>query len=222
MAEATHYDTLGVEKDADPKTIKKAWRRKASKAHTDRDGGDHGQMVAVNRAYETLGDPEKRARYDRTGEDAPAPSLDSKAMDAVMQIVMAMIDQAPDHEDVVTLARRHMQRSISEFNAKRKEGERQAEKLEKKRKRLTHKGKKVERNFLDDLLAQRISQIRQGFAGVDEAISVFTRGVELLEDYAYRADDPPPPQSDSAIFRVYADQLNQGQSQSGLWAGFGK
>lgn len=74
MAGATHYDTLGVEKDADAETIKKAWRRKASKAHTDRGGGDHGQMVALNRAHEVLSDPEKRARYDQTGEDGPGPA----------------------------------------------------------------------------------------------------------------------------------------------------
>lgn len=145
---------------------------------------------------------------------APAQPLDSKAMDAVMQIVMAMIDQAPDHEDVIVLARRHMQRSVSEFDAKRKESERQIAKLEKRRTRLTHKGKKVERNFLDDLLTQRISQIRQGFAGIEEAISVFTRGLELLEDYAYKANTPPA--SPSGIF---TDQLQAlyGQQQQGRW-----
>lgn len=218
-AEATHYDTLGVAKDADSAAIKKAWRSKASKAHTDREGGDHSQMVAVNRAYEVLSDPEKRARYDQTGQDGPAQSLDSKAVDAVMQIVMAMIDQAPDHEDVIALARRHMERSMSEFRSKRTSHERQIEKMEKKRKRLTHKGKKIQRNFLDDLLSQKIVQYQQGFTGIDEAIEVFTRGLELLEDYAYKADSPPQQNVfNSALADLYARQ----QTQSVFWTGGGK
>lgn len=181
----SHYETLGVAKDADMPTIKKAWRRKASKAHTDRGGGDHTQMVAVNRAYETLSDRKKRARYDQTGDDRPIHSLDAKAMELIMQVFGQMLDQAHDTQDVIGLTRHQLRTTLSEIETKRVNTGRQIEALERKRKRLGHKGEKVERNFLDDLIAQRIAQLNHAAEQMGEAISTFKRGIELLDDYTY-------------------------------------
>mmetsp|Transcript_7276 Transcript_7276/g.17783 ORF Transcript_7276/g.17783 Transcript_7276/m.17783 type:complete len:420 (-) Transcript_7276:292-1551(-) len=60
------YETLGVEKDADAKDIKKAYRKAAIKHHPDK-GGDEQVFKEVNAAYEVLSDPEKRAKYDKYG-----------------------------------------------------------------------------------------------------------------------------------------------------------
>ena len=49
----THYDTLGVPKDADAATIKRAFKKKAAKAHPDR-GGDSGAMAEVNAVRDRL------------------------------------------------------------------------------------------------------------------------------------------------------------------------
>jgi curved DNA-binding protein CbpA len=196
-----HYETLGVAKDADMMAIKKAWRRKASKAHTDRRGGDHSQMVALNRAYETLSDPEKRSRYDQTGEDKPAPSPDSQAMELIMQVFGQMVDQAPDHEDVIALTRSNLERTLSEVGQKQKIAARQAETLEKKRKRLKHKAKKTERNFLDDLIVQRIDQLKKSAAHMAEGTALFTRALERLDDYTYKAEKQP--ETSSGLWSAY-------------------
>jgi curved DNA-binding protein len=69
-----YYEVLGVPRGADPGAIKKAYRRLALKWHPDRHG-DEGRAAAevqfkrLNEAYEVLSDPEKRARYDRFGEN---------------------------------------------------------------------------------------------------------------------------------------------------------
>ncbi len=69
------YDTLGVPRDAKPRDIKQAYRRRATAAHPDKGGSDE-ELQAINLAYETLSDPEKRARYDATGEvDAAAATM---------------------------------------------------------------------------------------------------------------------------------------------------
>eukprot|EP00536_Pseudo-nitzschia_multiseries_P005043 jgi/Psemu1/318547/estExt_fgenesh1_pm.C_910003 len=60
------YETLEVEKDADQKAIKKAYRKMAIKHHPDK-GGDEHTFKEVNAAYEILSDPEKRAKYDKYG-----------------------------------------------------------------------------------------------------------------------------------------------------------
>ncbi|HET7193629.1 MAG TPA: DnaJ domain-containing protein, partial [Nocardioides sp.] len=63
------YDLLGVSRDADAETIKKAYRRMARRLHPDvnPDPETQEQFKEVSRAYEVLSDPQKRAAYDRGG-----------------------------------------------------------------------------------------------------------------------------------------------------------
>jgi len=67
-----YYKVLDVSRDADAKTIKKAFRRAAMKAHPDKAGGSEAKMAAVNEAYEVLSKPELRARFDN-GDDPNDP-----------------------------------------------------------------------------------------------------------------------------------------------------
>jgi molecular chaperone DnaJ len=62
------YDLLGVTNDASADDIKKAYRRKAREHHPDA-GGDEELFKAVGHAHEVLSDPQRRARYDRFGDD---------------------------------------------------------------------------------------------------------------------------------------------------------
>ncbi|PCH41800.1 DnaJ-domain-containing protein [Wolfiporia cocos MD-104 SS10] len=66
-----YYKVLGVSRDADTKTIKKAYRKAAMKAHPDK-GGSEAKMAAVNEAYEVLSNPELRQRFDN-GDDPNDP-----------------------------------------------------------------------------------------------------------------------------------------------------
>ena len=64
------YDLLGVPRDADGDTIKKAYRRLARQLHPDvnPDPETQERFKEVSRAYEVLSDPQKRAAYDRGGD----------------------------------------------------------------------------------------------------------------------------------------------------------
>jgi molecular chaperone DnaJ len=70
---ADFYETLGVERSADEKELKGAFRKLAMKFHPDRNPGDAAceqKFKEINEAYETLKDPQKRAAYDRFGHAA--------------------------------------------------------------------------------------------------------------------------------------------------------
>jgi len=64
------YETLWVDKSANPDEIKKAYRKQAMKYHPDRNKGDttaESKFKEVNEAYSTLSDPQKKQQYDTFG-----------------------------------------------------------------------------------------------------------------------------------------------------------
>jgi curved DNA-binding protein len=65
-----YYATLGVGREATAAEIKKAFRKLARKHHPDtatEKKGAEEKFKEINEAYEVLGDPEKRVKYDRLG-----------------------------------------------------------------------------------------------------------------------------------------------------------
>ncbi len=70
MSKRDFYETLGVPRDADSDSIKKAYRKAAMKYHPDRNPDDktaEAKFKEVGEAYSILSDQNKRARYDRFG-----------------------------------------------------------------------------------------------------------------------------------------------------------
>lgn len=68
---ADYYEILGVSKDADKNEIKSAFRKKARQLHPDVNKAPDAEerFKELGKAYEVLSDDEKRATYDRYGED---------------------------------------------------------------------------------------------------------------------------------------------------------
>ncbi len=65
-----YYKILGVDRNASEQDIKRAYRRLARQLHPDVNPGDkraEEQFKDVNEAYEVLGDPDKRHKYNQLG-----------------------------------------------------------------------------------------------------------------------------------------------------------
>lgn len=72
------YEILGVARNASPDEIKRAYRRLAKQLHPDRNPGNKAaehKFKELQAAYEVLGDPQRRAQYDRFGAGGPRPDF---------------------------------------------------------------------------------------------------------------------------------------------------
>lgn len=67
-----YYEVLGVDRNADEKAIKSAYRKKAIQYHPDKNPGDkeaEEKFKEAAEAYDVLSNPDKRAKYDKFGHD---------------------------------------------------------------------------------------------------------------------------------------------------------
>jgi molecular chaperone DnaJ len=70
VAARDYYEVLGVERNASPEELKRAFRKAAMECHPDRHGGckdAEAKFKEINEAYAVLSDANKRAAYDRFG-----------------------------------------------------------------------------------------------------------------------------------------------------------
>ncbi len=71
MAGKDYYDILGINRNADEREIKQAYRKLARKYHPDVNQGDKSaedKFKKINQAYEVLSDKENRKKYDQYGD----------------------------------------------------------------------------------------------------------------------------------------------------------
>ena len=69
-AKRDYYEVLGVNKNATPDELKKAYRKLALQYHPDRNPGDkeaEEKFKEAAEAYDVLSNPDKKARYDQYG-----------------------------------------------------------------------------------------------------------------------------------------------------------
>jgi molecular chaperone DnaJ len=72
MSKRDYYEILGVQRDASPDAVKKAYRKVAKQHHPDKNPGDvesEAKFKEACEAYEVLSDADKRARYDQFGHE---------------------------------------------------------------------------------------------------------------------------------------------------------
>lgn len=173
----SHYDTLGVPRDASADAIKQAFRRRSSECHPDK-GGDADEQAAVNRAWETLGDAERRAEYDATGTSSEPGSVQAEARDALITLFRASIENSDgDHVDEV----RSM---LAQHAAGLLRG--QAD-CERKRTRLLRRRKKVRvrtgENLVHALIDEQVRVLDQQLAKMPRGFEVNRLALEMLGSY---------------------------------------
>lgn len=183
----SHYEVLGVEPDASPEEIKRAYRKKATSAHPDKKrggAGDNEEMIELNAAYECLSDPGRRQLYDATGRDQAKP-FEHDVRDLLFSAFTdALLKEAPD-----TLA--HARAFVEERRAKIATIKRNAEAA---RARFTAKRGKVSvsegTNLFHVLINKQLEMISQDLAGLEADDERHRAALDELKKYS-TTERPP-------------------------------
>lgn len=180
------YEELGIDSKADAPTIKRAYRKKAKKAHPD-GGGSREAFGRIMQAHLVLSDPVRRAKFDETGSiDADGPSADA-AEQAALQEIAAMLayilQREGDIRDVkaaVLSLLREKKEQIESTAAPLKRALARAKKIEKRWKR---KGKGE--NMLAKMVEWQIRSWADGVEKFEAQIGMMKRSIEILEEYSF-------------------------------------
>jgi hypothetical protein len=136
-----------------------------------------------------LTDPERRAHYDKTGEDQPQSDKRSRIISEVAGLITEIINQAPDveHSDIIGMARKVFRETIHKNMAIRKAQEAKVAKLRKALARIVKRNKKAD-PILHAILEGGILSQESVLAQIDVALEMNRECIVLLEHYEYKVD----------------------------------
>jgi curved DNA-binding protein CbpA len=190
------YAELGLEPGATSEDIKAAHRRKVREHHPDR-GGNKATFQAVQLAYDTLRDQERRKRYDETGETAGATN------DPAVQMLGAIVENLIGQmlQDGVPFETIDMHRmmvdavgeKVAEMVRERGKAEREIAKAADLAKRWKRKRRAKGPDLIGDTIRRRERDLRETLVRLSNAEDAWKRAGKLLEDYEYRFDRRPAP-----------------------------
>lgn len=194
----SHYETLGVGRKATPEEVKKAYRKKAQRAHPDRNPGSDGkEFHAIQRAYEVLSDEKRRDQYDRTGEDGALPDPHQVALQTIAQAFIQMASHPmASTVDILGEIRRSTRDAREREIKNRIQNEQVVKNIEKNIGRFKRKGGKP--NALDAMLLGHIGAGKRAIEMNERAIELNDLILKMLSEYEDTAmrekvDDPRIP-----------------------------
>lgn len=218
------YSFLGVEKSASHAEIKAAFRKLASKFHPDKETGDKEAFQNVQKAYATLGDEEKRKRYDEGMDELP----DTLSEETLIQVELLKHFELflqhcdPDFADPLELITEALRAEAKEIPKQQAAAGVRAGKIKQLLKRLTKKSKDAESPILLTLRNRQLSMEAQ-IPLMAERIVFLKKCEDALKDFLYEL-----PKSRQAATRedfmtdlfVNSPKIAQGRNTSFKWGDF--
>jgi curved DNA-binding protein CbpA len=205
------YDILGVAKDAGAAVIKAAYRKKAQAAHPDKEGGSQERFLAVQKAFDVLSDPERRERYDATGQTDPAPDKRQQIISEVAGLLLALIDvQDVDHTDLIASAIQQIDQARQAVEKSKQDHEKKIDRKRRALARLTC----GEDSIVLDMIEGAIRQHEDAIAKADEVVEHHAEMIKLLETYKYQAD--PRPQASTSWYQGMPSPIVEQWRNSGF------
>lgn len=184
------YKTLGVNKNATKKDIKKAYRAKAKIHHPDRNG-DAELFAEISKAHVILIDDKKRRFYDETGQtdEGFKSQINGIARERLGQFFLGVIDKQKDQifeTDIIDLIEKNIFNFTEECeniirNARKKE-----KRFKKIKKRIKYKGKSV--NLFVAIIDGKIKNCKFVIGQAEFDIKIFDKMSKFLKDFEFDFD----------------------------------
>lgn len=187
----SHYETLGVNKNASKSEIKKAYKKQANKTHPDKKGGNTEKHQALTAAYSVLVDPDKRERYDR-GENPTQGTPHSKAETFLIMVFEQLLGETFKGD----LIKEAQSRTINaQVNSSRIIGQ-QRQSMKALSGKLGRVSTKAKDNFFESLLIQKIQLCQDAIDHHEKELEALREVVDILDGYS----DTKPDVQDSGVF----------------------
>lgn len=205
------YAALELERGADAADVKRAYRKKAQEHHPDK-GGDKERFQVVKSAYEVLSDPDRRKRYDETGETGQQHDPREEMLGILAQLMMTIIDKVDvDHTNVIET----MRAQISGVQAQHSQS------IENNRKRIRVRERALKRlkaktgeNILASMLRADIMATEAAIQRIEGEQEKVKAMLALLDDYEYKVDQQVSPYANIRVTMFSGNTVTGGTGTS--------
>jgi len=195
------YDTLGVAVDATKAEIKKAFKRKASKAHPDREGGDKAKFQELQRAYAVLSDDRSRTKYDTDGEEGGehVPTPREAAYQNLSMLFTSIVSENMDTIetiDIIKTIEANVKKNRMPQKSIIKQMEKRLGKISKAVQKLKRKVKKEGTpDLFEHILGMQAQDAQRSISAAKEQLEMMDIMLEIAHQYEYDFDKPYDPSS---------------------------
>lgn len=186
MNKKSLYEILGINADAYPSQIKRAYHKQSKSAHPDT-GGDAEKFKEINEAYKILSDPEKRKRYD-AGEKLEdlikSGSTEQSEINGCLSVMFlhAVSSCEPSHHDVLHKIRSELASVILQANNHILGEKKKIKKFEEVISRFTSKNKN---QFFVELANHQIDGLQISISKAEAQKKIFEKAKQFLENFSY-------------------------------------
>lgn len=188
----SHYEALGITPDADESEIKKAYRKAAQSNHPDR-GGDSEKFHQIQRAYDVLSDPERRERYDRTGESDKPQSIESQIDEALASLFQKIVSMDKPPANIIGAARDEVRQNQGVIRSRQESAKNRLSKLKKLLGRVIMTAADGH-NLFEAVLRNQIDSVESTIKSAEDALILLAGVATLLDSYEDKDWDPNKPE----------------------------
>jgi curved DNA-binding protein CbpA len=185
------YEVLGVDQAASPEVVRRAYRKRAKKAHPD-GGGTAKAFDELRRSMIVLSDPARKEKYDRTGE-VDSESVDNTLGQAISRIVDVVIRAATKmanvgQVDLIKETRTYFLQEKVNFEDESKRIAKAAQAVRKVAERLGGKGRS---ELVKRAVEQHAQQMMEPVSRINEQIEVCKIALTILDECTFKRDMAP-------------------------------
>jgi len=201
-----YYKTLGVNEDAKPSDIKKAYKKLAQNHHPDKCNGESEEYLKILEAYTVLKNEKRRKHYDETGEKEYT-NIRQHALNYLVRTFKEWLQNYfnEPNRNMVADTRSVIQRKINvNDNAK--------EQIDARIQGTKQHGKKIKtnnnaENLFSSVLNEEIKNLNSDLQNINQEKEILNMVIEMLNDYEFTGEIYLSMSTPSAGASVWASYL---------------